>query len=237
MRNFSNVELLFDQDPILVVNKPGGILTQAPPGIDSVEMRIKRDLKKFSPGKKTYLGVPHRLDRPASGVMVFATSKPATNHLARQFEYRNVSKTYWAVVQGIVEADSGTWTDYMRKIEDEARSEIVEQDADRSQLAILNFKVLKRSTKTSWLEIQLETGRTHQIRLQCSHHGHPIVGDSLYNCELEFGPTTPDMRQRWIALHARRLQFQHPSSECFHEIEAPLFEPWRQLEMVESLFN
>lgn len=219
-----------------MINKPGGLLTQAPPGIDSIELRIKRELKKKSPDKKHYLGVPHRLDRPASGAMVFATNKSATNHLARQFEYRTVSKTYWAVVQGHVKDDSGRWSDFMRKIDDEARSEIVDQDATRAQLAVLNFKVMHRAPTTTWLEIELETGRTHQIRLQCSHHGHPIVGDSLYHSEIEFGPQTFDTRQRWIALHARRLQFQHPKSEKLHDVVAPLFEPWRKLEMSDLLY-
>jgi 23S rRNA pseudouridine1911/1915/1917 synthase len=226
---FSNIEILYQQSPILVVNKPGGLLTQAPPGIDSIEMRIKRHLQQ-SQNAAPYLGVPHRLDRPASGAMVFATDKASTNHLARQFENRSVKKIYWAVVEGHVEPDAGTWTDFMRKILDEARSEMVEENADRAQQAILHYRVRNRFENLSWLEIELETGRTHQIRLQCSHHGYPIIGDNTYGATVAFGPQTIDLRQRWIALHAHQLTLDHPLTNETINIQAPVFEPWRSLQ-------
>ena len=123
-----------------------------------------------------------------------------------------MEKKYWAVVAGRVTPDSGTWTDYQRKVPGEPRSEIVDPAHPDAQQAILHYKVLSHNDRFSFLEIELETGRTHQIRLQASAHGHPLVGDELYGSALPFGPATDDTRMRWIALHARRLAFLHPSN-------------------------
>src|SRR5690242_5724533 len=105
------IEVLYEDGPCLVVNKPGGLLTQAVPGVDSLEVRIKEVLKKRA-GKTqgdVYLGVPHRLDRPVSGVMIFARHVRAARRLAEQFEGRMVRKTYWALVEGEVADDTGVW--------------------------------------------------------------------------------------------------------------------------------
>ena len=114
----------------------------------------------------------------------------------------------------------------MQKIDGQAKSQIVSPDVEKAQQAILHFKVAARSEKQTWLQIQLETGRTHQIRLQASHHGYPILGDELYNATTEFGPTTHDIRKKWIALHARELGFVHPISKEDLEVTAPLPVHW-----------
>src|SRR5438132_807623 len=122
------LDILFEDDACLVVAKPGGLLTQAPLGIDSLEFRIKYLLKERDrlPGD-IYLGVPHRLDRPVSGVIVFAKNLRAAQKLSLQFERRFVQKTYWALVAGEVAPDAGTWTDSLKKIEGEPRSVVVDQ--------------------------------------------------------------------------------------------------------------
>lgn len=213
-----------------VINKPGGLLTQGPPGIDSLELRIKSFVKKRDdkPGK-VYLGVPHRLDRPASGVMLFAKNIRAAKRIALQFQERTVTKTYWAVVEGEVLEAAGVWEDSMRKLPDQAKSEVCDADHPKAQHARLSFRVLAVKDKMSWLEIQLETGRTHQIRLQASHRGHPILGDELYKSSAPFGPETLDTRKRWIALHARTIGFEHPMTQEQMEFSAELADHWGQL--------
>jgi 23S rRNA pseudouridine1911/1915/1917 synthase len=221
------IDFLYDQGPVLVVNKPSGLLTQAPPGIDSMELRLKRYLKQKD-GKtgKVYLGVPHRLDRPVSGAMVFARNVRATRRLSEQFEFRSVTKKYWAIVEGIPDSNAGEWVDYMRKIPGEAKSEIVQERDLKAQLAILRYKIIAKWASNSLLEIELETGRTHQIRLQCSCRGLPIVGDLQYHSKLSFGAAEPDERKRRIALHARFLKFEHPVSKEMVSRIAPLSETW-----------
>ena len=224
-------DLLYEEGPCLVVCKPGGVLTQAPPHIDSLEKRIKAFLKERDdkPGR-VYLGMPHRLDRPVSGVLVCAKHVRAARRLAEQFEGRIVSKTYWALVEGQVAEDAGTWTDYVRKIPDQALAEVVDRNHPDARIAILHYQVRERRKDSTWLEIQLETGRTHQIRLQTSHRGHPILGDSTYGSSVAFGPTTDEFRDRWIALHARRLEFRHPMSREFVAQQADLPECWPAIE-------
>lgn len=214
-----------------VVNKPGGVLTQGPPGLDSLELRIKQFVKvrDNKPGK-VYLGVPHRLDRPASGVMLFARNVRAAQRIAKQFQARTVQKTYWAIVENHVRPDSGTWIDHMKKLPDEAKSVIADEHDTQSQEAILDFEVVARNANQTWLKINLRTGRTHQIRLQCSHRGHPILGDQLYQAGEAFGPDSQDVRKRWIALHAREIEFEHPIEHRRYKMQAPLWSHWRQLE-------
>jgi RluA family pseudouridine synthase len=224
-------DIILEAGSVLVVNKPGGLLTQAPPGIDSLELRIKRWLieRDQKPGK-SYLGVPHRLDRPVSGVIVVAKNVRATNRISQQFQLRTVTKKYWAVVEGDVPDSEGCWVDSMRKIPDEARSEIVDSDHPEGKEAILNFRLLRQSHGLSLLEIQLQTGRTHQIRVQCSARGCPIVGDTLYGSSMAFGPQTPDIRKRWIALHSRQIMLEHPVDKTPVACVAPLADYWSVFE-------
>jgi len=178
------------------------------------------------PGK-VYLGVPHRLDRPVSGVIVVVKNVRAANRISEQLRERTVTKKYWTVVEGVIEKDSGTWHDWMRKIPDQAKSEITDEGSEKAKLATLHYSVLGRSARHTLLEIELETGRTHQIRLQCSTRGFPIVGDELYNAKTSFGPKTDDLRKRWIALHARRLAFVHPISKEPVDQTSPIPEHWQ----------
>jgi 23S rRNA pseudouridine1911/1915/1917 synthase len=235
----------------LAINKPGGVLTQAPPGIDSIELRayrwrekqvrraelgvqdaampyIRRAEPELQDAVVPYIGVPHRLDRPVSGVMLLGLSRNLTRKLSELFQRREVSKHYWAVVEGAVDSEAGTWSDFMRKIPDQARSEIVSAEHPEAQLAVLNYRVLGRAAGLTWLRVELETGRTHQIRLQCSARGHPVIGDELYGSQSAFGPSTTDLRERWIGLHARRLSFRDPGGSGNERLDlvAPLYTPW-----------
>lgn len=195
------------------------------------------------PGK-VYLGVPHRLDRPVSGVIVVVKNVRAANRISEQFRERTVIKKYWAVVEGVVgdpdgneKTATGTWTDWMRKLPDQAKSAIASEDHEDAKHAVLHYTVLAATDKNTLLEIELETGRTHQIRIQCASRGFPIVGDSLYGSELPFGPEVMDLRKRWIALHARRLGFVHPISKEDIDQTAPIPEHWKQFAEFQTILG
>jgi len=225
------VEILYEEGPCLVVNKPPGLLTQAPPGIDSLELRIKELLKSRDrlPGN-VYLGVPHRLDRPASGAIVFGRHSRAARRLAKQFEKRLVRKVYWACVSGAVLPSDGAWMDYVRKVPEEPRAEIVGPEHPEGRQAILRYRTLGTLDWGSWLEVELETGRMHQVRVQAAARGHPLLGDAQYGSMVPFGPQYEDRRLRAIALHARSLGFQHPMTRQRVDVVAPApAAPWAEL--------
>jgi len=220
--------ILYEEGPCLAVAKPGGLLTQAPPGIDSLETRVKQYFKQRDnkPGR-VYLGVPHRLDRPVSGVLVLARHVRAARRLSEQFAGRLVRKIYWALLEGRLEPDQGEWVDYVRKIPDVAQAEIVARNHADARIAVLRYVVLRHAGDVTWAAIELETGRTHQIRVQAAGHGHPVVGDIQYGATLPFGPACEDPRDRCIALHARSLAFQHPMTRTTQAVTAPLPKIWQ----------
>jgi RluA family pseudouridine synthase len=221
------LEILYDSGPCLVVNKPSGLLTQAPAGIDSLEVWVKEFYRQRE-GKegKIYLGLPHRLDRPVSGAIVFARHVRAAQRLSSQFENRTVTKVYWAFVEGTVQLDEGTWIDFLHKRHGMAQAIVVPEDDPRGKQAVMHFRVLARTSVGTWLEIQLETGRTHQIRVQAASRGHPVVGDAQYGSTAPFGEQFADERLRAIALHARQLGFNHPMTGEAVDIVAPPPIPW-----------
>jgi RluA family pseudouridine synthase len=221
------IEILYEDKDFLAIAKPAGLLTQAPLGIDSLEVRVKCLLRERDPAASdVYLGVPHRLDRPVSGAIVFAKSVAAARRMSRQFEARRVEKTYWALVDGDVQPNDGTWSDFLKKMEGEPRT-IVTDAADKAgRIAVLHYRVVQHLNARTLLEITLETGRTHQIRVQCASRGHPLVGDELYGSREPFGPWSADERERLIALHARKLRFwQHPLRR-YIEVVAELPDYW-----------
>ena len=225
-------KLLYEKGPCIVVQKPGGVLTQAPRGVDSLEVRIKAFLQRRERRQgNVYLGIPHRLDRPASGAMLFAKHSRAARRLAEQFEGRLIKKTYWAFVEGQVLEDRGTWRDWLRKIPGEARAEVVSAEHEDRREAIMHFQALARLPSGTLLRVNLETGRTHQIRVQAASRGFPLLGDNLYGAQTAFGPVTTDPRKRWIALHAITLGFQHPMTREEEAVSAPLPRYWKDLDL------
>ena len=219
--------ILYEQGPCLGILKPAGVLTQAPPGIDSLEARIKAFLKTRDnkPGN-IYLGVPPRLDRPVSGVMLFARHARAARRISEQFEGRLIRKTYWCCVEGIVTPESGTWADSLRKVYGQPRAEIVAADHPDARPAVLHYRTLGHTPHGSMLEIELETGRTHQVRIQAASRGHAVLGDAFYGSQIPFGQPFDDERLRAIALHARRLAFRHPMTQEPVDLTAPLSAEW-----------
>lgn len=228
------LEILYDEGPCLVVNKPAGLLTQAPRGIDSLEIWVK-DFYRRREGKRpednVYLGVAHRIDRPVTGAIVFARHVRAARKLSTQFANRTVSKVYWAVVEGQVTPDEGTWQDYLHKRHGMAQAEVVDSDHPAAKHAVLHYRVLQQNEAESWLEIVLETGRTHQIRIQAASRGHSLLGDSQYGSKIPFGEQHAEVRDRGIALHARQLGFSHPMTGDQVDILAPAPESWKALNL------
>jgi 23S rRNA pseudouridine1911/1915/1917 synthase len=223
-------ELLYEQGPCLAVSKPGGLLTQSPPGIDNLEARVRQFLlHREQRHGNIYLTVAHRLDRPVSGVILLNRHVRAARRVAEQFQRRAVDKIYYAVVEGCLAEPEGTWTDFLRKIPDQPQAELVPPDHPDARKAILHFRVLQAAPVSSLLEIRLETGRMHQIRLQAASRGFPILGDFLYGATHPFGPETDDPRRNWIGLHARHIRFHHPMTRLPVEVTAPWPVPWLEL--------
>lgn len=231
-RGFMNgFDILLDEYPCLVVNKPPGLPTQAPPGIESLETRIKAFLKqRDNPSHDVYLGIPHRLDRPASGVMVFGLRRRATQKLSKQFELRTIKKLYWALIEGRPDPPSGTWRDHLIKVYGRPQAEVVPPDHPNAKSAVLHYRTIAETDHGAWLEIELETGRTHQVRIQAASRGYPVLGDSQYGASVPFGPQYDDLRQLAIALHARTIEFEHPKSKQRVSVTAPTPEFWPTVE-------
>jgi len=223
----SALRVLFEDNHCLVVDKPAGLLTQAPARVPSLEAEARAYLKeKYGKAGNVYLGIPHRLDRPVSGVLLFAKSSKAAARLAEQFRDRGVRKVYWGLVEGMPAPAEGQWRDWLRKIKDEARTVQSQPEEEGAKEAVLRYRVLRELDAGALVEFVLETGRMHQIRLQASLRGHPLWGDQDYGATRKFGPTTESKRDRIIALHARRLTFLHPIRYDPVIVEAPLPPHW-----------
>ncbi len=222
-----DLAVLFEDSHLLVLNKPAPLLTQAPPGIPNLEAFAKAYIKaKYAKPAGVYLGVPHRLDRPVSGVVVFARNTKAARRLQEQFEGRTVAKTYWAWVEGTGLPEQGAWENWLRKVPDEPRAEEVIEGSEGAKLARLSYRVLKVRNGFTHLELKPETGRMHQLRIQCSLRGHPVIGDALYGGTVSFGPATNDPKEKVIALHARELSLEHPFRNDRLTFTAPPPESW-----------
>ena len=198
------LDILFEDNHCIAVAKPAGLLTQAPATVPSLEAMVKAYLKeKYQKLGNVYLGVPHRLDRPVSGVVLFARNSKAAQRLAEQFRDRQVKKIYWGVVEGSAEPSEGVWEDWLRKIADEARAEKAEPNTDGAKLAVMRYRKLQTLARPSsgeagenlvtLMEFEPQTGRMHQIRLQAALRGHPLVGDAK-------DVTVPETSKKlWIA--------------------------------------
>jgi 23S rRNA pseudouridine1911/1915/1917 synthase len=198
------LDILYEDNHCLAIAKPGGIASAHFQGREeTLDRAVKRYLKEkhHKPGN-VFLGIVHRLDRPVSGVLLFARTSKAAERLSRQFREGTIEKVYWAVVEGQTLPPAGSLEDWLRKDRTARRVEVVEPHEPGARQALLHFQVRARHRGLSWLEVRPQTGRTHQLRVQLAHHGHPIYGDARYGSVHTFG--------RSIALHARSLTFLHP---------------------------
>lgn len=195
------INVIYEDNHLLVVEKPINIPTQEDNTKDKDLLTIlKKYIKeKYNKPGNVYLGLVHRLDRPVGGIMVFARTSKAASRLSEQVRNKTFKKTYNAVVIGNIE-NTGKLKDNLLK--DEKRN-IVKMDKNGKE-AILNFKKLNYKNNMSLVEINLKTGRSHQIRVQMAHHGYPLFGDQKYNKTAKVGEQ--------IALFAKKIEFIHPTT-------------------------
>jgi 23S rRNA pseudouridine1911/1915/1917 synthase len=219
--------ILYEDNHCLAVSKPAPLLTQGPPGVPSLEAQVKAYLKdRYHKAGNVYLGIPHRLDRPVSGVVLFARNTKAARRLAEQFCERQVRKVYRAAVEGDVQPVEETWEDWLLKVADQARAQRVAPDTPGARRAVLRYRRLQAGLGWTLLELTPETGRMHQLRVQAAVRGWPVCGDVLYGARRPFGPPAELPRDRVIALHARSLTFLHPIRYEPLTVTAPLPETW-----------
>ncbi|MGK0328511.1 RluA family pseudouridine synthase [Polaribacter sp.] len=211
-----NLQVLFEDNHIIIVNKRSGDITQGDktgdkPLSDVVKEYIK---KKYDKAGNVFLGVVHRLDRPTSGVIIFARTSKALERLNKMLRDKIISKTYWAVVKDHPKREKDTLINFLKKNPKNNKSSVYTKEIDGSKKAILHYQVLKKLDNYSLLEVDLETGRHHQIRAQLSAIGFPIKGDLKYG----FNRSNKDGS---IHLHARKIEFMHPVTKEQISVIAP----------------
>lgn len=198
------LDILYEDNHCLAVVKPAGAVSAHYQGKEvTLDRAVKAYLKeRYGKPGNVFLGVVHRLDRPVSGVLLFARTSKAAARLSEQFRENTIDKVYWAIVEGDLDKSAGTLEDWLRKNKTAGRVEVVEPRTRGARQALLHFQRRGGHGGLTWLEIRPQTGRTHQLRVQLAHHGFPIYGDSRYGSVHTFG--------RGIGLHARSLTFLHP---------------------------
>jgi 23S rRNA pseudouridine1911/1915/1917 synthase len=240
------LDILYEDNHLLAVNKPAmlptmGVAADRPSLLTLAKEYVRRRYNK--PGN-VYLGIVSRLDAPVTGIVLLARTSKAAGRLSQQFRERDVEKIYWAIVEGGVDPPNGRLIDFLRKDERHRRMHVTGSNTTASQRAELTYRVVGKDMETrrgedgviaaerspvvlhdslsdqlELLEVRLLTGRKHQIRVQLSHAGFPIVGDRKYGARTTF--------PLGIALHSRRLVFNHPVRKMEIAIEAPTPTAWR----------
>ena len=212
-----NINVLYEDNHLLVVEKPINVPTQEDSSKDEdlLSMLKKYIKEKYNKPGNVYLGLVHRLDRPVGGVMVFAKTSKSASRLSNQIRLNKFNKVYYAVVEGNVKEEERLED---KLLKDNKRN-IVKVDPNGKQ-SILNYKKLKRINNLTLVEIKLETGRPHQIRVQMSHNNNPLYGDQKYNKNSKIGEQ--------LALFAKKLEFYHPTTNelLSFEIDLPDREPF-----------
>ncbi|MBD3672910.1 MAG: RluA family pseudouridine synthase [Planctomycetaceae bacterium] len=219
------LSILLEDGPILVVNKPAGLPTETPRGGgDSLVEWVKTYLKeKYEKPGNVYLGIPHRLDKPVSGAIVFSRNSKCAARLSEQFRERTVGKVYWAALSKRPEQSQGMLHDWIKKHATEARAVAASPEEPTAKEARLQYEIIEQETASYFLvRVELITGRMHQIRWQFASRGYPVVGDELYG-----GDSYGD--QDRILLHARELTFQHPIRYDDVKVTAPLPKWWPEV--------
>ncbi|MFN7926825.1 MAG: RluA family pseudouridine synthase [Blastocatellia bacterium] len=224
-RQVGGLDILYEDEALLVINKPSGVLTVALPKHPEESTLYDQVADYVRHRNKLKPQVVHRIDRDTSGLVVFAKTDAARNHLKKQFALRQPERIYQALVYGIPFPEKGVWRDFL--VWDEA--ELVQKLSDardrRAVEAKCNYRVLEKFREASLLEIKLVTGKQNQIRLQAVAHGHQLVGEKQYVAEPPH-ISIPFARQ---ALHAWKLQLQQPLSQKPLQFEAPLPEDFAAL--------
>lgn len=221
-RREAGLHLLYEDDSLLVINKPAGLLTvplATQPGEASLLDQVKHHLRST---RRDPL-VVHRIDRDTSGLVVFAKTADAQHKLKDQFERRDAERVYLAVVHGCPQPDSGTWKDLLEWDQESLKQQPADASRDRRKAtvkeAVCRYLVKEKFKKASIIEVQLVTGKRNQIRIQAGLRGYPVVGERMYVYE-----NAPEQKIEFSrqALHAFKLGFKHPADHRPMKFEAPL---------------
>jgi 23S rRNA pseudouridine1911/1915/1917 synthase len=211
------MEVVYEDNHIIIVNKKSGEIVQGDKTGDRPLSDIVKDYikEKYAKPGAVFLGVVHRLDRPVSGLVVFARTSKALSRLNKMFAEGEVHKTYWAITKNAPSDSEGTLTHWLVRNEKQNKSYAYDHEKPNAKKAILKYRVLSHSDNYSLLEVNLMTGRHHQIRCQLAAMGCPIKGDLKYGAPR----SNPDGS---ISLMSRRVEFVHPVSKETIIAEAPL---------------
>lgn len=211
------MDVVYEDNHIIIVNKRSSEIVQ---GDKTGDKPLAEEVKEYirekyhKPGN-VFLGVVHRLDRPVSGLVVFARTSKALTRLNEMFRTKDVHKTYWAIVGHCPAVPQGELVHWMVRNEKQNKSYAYDRERPDAKKAVLDYRLIGRSDRYYLLEVDLKTGRHHQIRCQLAHIGCPIKGDLKYGSPR----SNPDGS---ICLHARRIRFTHPVSGQEIDVEAPL---------------
>lgn len=210
------LQVLYEDNHLLIVNKRSGDISQADKTGDApLSKIIKQYLKqKYNKPGEVFLGTVHRLDRPTTGILIYAKTSKALERLSKMFRDKEIKKTYWAVVKNCPKKNKTFLINFLRKNAKFNKSFVCSKELTVSKQAVLYYRVLKKFNKYALLEVKPETGRHHQIRVQLSHIGHPIKGDLKYGAERS-------NKDGSILLHAQKIEFIHPVSKKLLSITAP----------------
>lgn len=216
MTGSKSIQIIYEDNHLLVVNKRVGDLIQGDKTGDTPLSELAKQYikEKYDKPGNVYLGVPHRLDRPTSGLIVFTKTSKALSRLNKLFSSRDITKIYWAIVQNVPKKTSGTLQHYLTRNRRQNKSYSHDKEVKDSKVGILHYKVKKALDRYYLLEINLETGRHHQIRSQLAKIGSTIKGDLKYGADR----SNPD---GGIHLHARALHFVHPVTKEKLKLIAP----------------
>lgn len=212
----ANLQVLYEDNHLIAINKRPGDLVQGDKTGDVPLPEIVKDYikKKYDKPGAVFLGVIHRLDRPTSGIVVFARTSKALSRMNSLFSARQSKKTYWALVAGKPHPESSRLEHFLKRNPKQNKSYAYPKEVPDSKKAILSYRTLQQLDRYSLLEVDLETGRHHQIRCQLSALGHPIKGDLKYGAQRSNANGS-------IHLHARKLEFVHPVKKEDLKIVAP----------------
>lgn len=208
--------VLYEDNHIIIVNKSSSEIVQADKTGDTpLSEMVKSFLReKYNKQGNVYIGVTHRLDRPVSGIVVFAKTSKALARLNEMFAKKDVKKTYWAIVCKMPPQEEGQLVNYLVKNEKQNKSYAYDKEVPNSKKSILNYKLIGKSDRYCLLEVDLQTGRHHQIRCQLAKIGCVIKGDLKYGAERS-------NKDGSISLHARSISFTHPVSKQEINVVAP----------------
>lgn len=211
------MDIVYEDNHIIVVNKHSGEIVQGDktgdkPLVETVKEYLK---EKYAKPGNVFLGIPHRLDRPVSGLVIFAKTSKALSRLSTMFRDGEVHKTYWAITKNTPVPSDGTLTNWLTRNEKQNKSYAYDHEVPNAKKAILKYKTLTRSQNYTLLEINLLTGRHHQIRCQLGHIGCPIKGDLKYGAQRSNADGS-------ISLLSRYVDFIHPVSKEHISLTSPL---------------